>query len=295
MRFRVLAAVWFAVCGALQLLAQAAPAALLPPPPPKPTAAPKARHATPLAPPAIFDATGLGSPLLLDKNWRVGITSDLAASTPAFDDSAWAIRNAQAVINDVPDEDDDHAATPPKSRSAQSAATRHESQRAALRLVPSPHQARSQSRAACAAHRTAGLARTPPSVSAPRAQPRCLRQRQPDPARGPARQRAAALSAHLPHLRSQRAGQRNLAHARGARPLHALRLRRIHRLLLQSHFYLGNPADLQRELNLWSDRSLFERLPRLDLLRPPRRPRDLSLRSLFCAERPHRISLAGPA
>ena len=27
--------------------------------------------------------------------------------------------------------------------------------------------------------------------------------------------------------------------------------------------YLGNPGDLARELNLWSNRSLFERLPRL--------------------------------
>jgi hypothetical protein len=64
-------------------------------------------------PEAVFDATGLGSPLLLDKGWRVGITANPAAAAPDFDDSAWAIRNARESFDEVPDED--HTAGAPDS------------------------------------------------------------------------------------------------------------------------------------------------------------------------------------
>jgi len=53
----------------------------------------------------IFDASVLGSPVLLDKGWRVGITSNPAAANADFDDSTWAVRDAQDAIPDVPDED----------------------------------------------------------------------------------------------------------------------------------------------------------------------------------------------
>jgi hypothetical protein len=53
----------------------------------------------------VFDATTLGSPVLLDKGWRVGITANPAAATPEFDDSAWAVRDATASFTEVPDED----------------------------------------------------------------------------------------------------------------------------------------------------------------------------------------------
>src|SRR6266568_746756 len=59
---------------------------------------------------AIFDATSLGSPLKLEKGWRVGVTADPTAASPDFDDSAWAVRDAQNFIADVAggDEDADH-------------------------------------------------------------------------------------------------------------------------------------------------------------------------------------------
>jgi phosphoserine phosphatase RsbU/P len=65
-------------------------------------AAPANRQPTPEA---VFDATTLGSPLLLDKGWRVGITANPAAEGPDFDDSTWAIRDAKVSIAEVPDED----------------------------------------------------------------------------------------------------------------------------------------------------------------------------------------------
>ena len=56
--------------------------------------------------PNVFeDARSLGSPLILDKNWRVGVTEDPAAAMPDFDDSTWDLRNAQSAIADVADED----------------------------------------------------------------------------------------------------------------------------------------------------------------------------------------------
>jgi hypothetical protein len=60
-----------------------------------------------------FDATSIGSPVLLDKNWRVGITANTAAENPEFDDTTWVLRDAQESFADVPDEDhpeDDDAA-----------------------------------------------------------------------------------------------------------------------------------------------------------------------------------------
>src|SRR4051812_2468685 len=53
----------------------------------------------------VFDATNLGSPLVLDKGWRVGITANQDAANPDFDDSEWALRDASQSIADVPDED----------------------------------------------------------------------------------------------------------------------------------------------------------------------------------------------
>jgi hypothetical protein len=52
-----------------------------------------------------FEAANLGSPLVLDKGWRVGITANLAAANSDFDDTSWAVRDAQDAFADVPDED----------------------------------------------------------------------------------------------------------------------------------------------------------------------------------------------
>ncbi|MGA7257446.1 MAG: PP2C family protein-serine/threonine phosphatase [Terracidiphilus sp.] len=102
------------VCGAAPCLGQPHPpgprgplGAILRPhrhPPPAP--------ANPQHTPTVYlDATGLGSPVALDKNWRVGITANPAAAQPDFDDSAWAVRNAAESIEDIPDQD--HPANAP--------------------------------------------------------------------------------------------------------------------------------------------------------------------------------------
>ncbi len=77
---------------------------------PKAPARPALRNALPSSD-VVFDATRTGSPLLLDKGWRVGISADPTAATPQFDDSAWAVRNSQDSFADVPDEE--HGADAP--------------------------------------------------------------------------------------------------------------------------------------------------------------------------------------
>jgi hypothetical protein len=54
----------------------------------------------------ILDASTLGSPLRLEKGWRVGITENSAPANPDFNDSEWSIRDAQDVFADVSDPDD---------------------------------------------------------------------------------------------------------------------------------------------------------------------------------------------
>ena len=67
-------------------------------------------------PEVVFDATNLGSPLVLDKGWRVGITANPAAASPEYDDSTWAVRDASDSFADVPDLD--HPATAPDAKDA---------------------------------------------------------------------------------------------------------------------------------------------------------------------------------
>jgi hypothetical protein len=114
LRRTILSVALAATFGSLQLLAQAGSpsGATLPKAPLK---APLHSHATPSAAPnPAFDATGLGSPVMLDKGWRVGITADPAAMTPGFDDSGWAVRDATGSMADVPDEDEVAGKTAPK-------------------------------------------------------------------------------------------------------------------------------------------------------------------------------------
>jgi hypothetical protein len=54
----------------------------------------------------FFDASHLGSPVSLMKGWRIGVSGDSSAASPDFDDSNWAVRDAAESIADV-DEDSD--------------------------------------------------------------------------------------------------------------------------------------------------------------------------------------------
>ena len=57
----------------------------------------------------VFNATSMGAPLVLDKGWRIGVTADPAAAQPGFDDSHWAVRDAGQSMEDIPDRAEDAA------------------------------------------------------------------------------------------------------------------------------------------------------------------------------------------
>jgi len=262
LRFRVLAAAGFAVCGALPLLAQAPPP-LPPTVPALPHTRAKATPPAPATPQAIFDATNLGSPLQLQSDWRVGITSDPTASSPTFDDSAWVVRNAQADINDVPDESDDTSASPAKSGSGATAkpATNAEGRRYVwfrlhIKLAPDHGPLALLIELPVSTNASFGLGATGPSPDIYASGSHI----QPEGPHGNAPQRYQPIS---------RIYNLNV-------PANETSLTLVVRVLYipfgfgaytgffaNRTLYLGNPGDLARELNLWSNRSLFERLPRL--------------------------------
>ena len=108
MRRIIESVVMAAVCGTMQLVAQAPHPFPIPVPPGLAGVhGHSSAQSTAVSNSAarIFDATGLGSPVLLDKGWRVGITSDQLAASPDFDDSGWAIRDAEGTMGDVSETD----------------------------------------------------------------------------------------------------------------------------------------------------------------------------------------------
>lgn len=111
MRRAILSLAAIALYGAVQLVGQPAPPHPISPVPPIEGLLRPGGHLrpvplnTPSTPQLTFDASSLGSPLSLNKGWRVGVTAKAAAATPDFDDSKWAIRDAAESFADVPDED----------------------------------------------------------------------------------------------------------------------------------------------------------------------------------------------
>jgi stage II sporulation SpoE-like protein len=63
----------------------------------------------------LFDATNMGSPLVLDRNWRLGIAPGSDPSKPDFDDSKWPTRDAKEALAEVDDSaaNDDDKGPPP--------------------------------------------------------------------------------------------------------------------------------------------------------------------------------------
>lgn len=111
MRRAILTLIGLVVCGAVFPAAQLIPGPLIPHthrhgPPPQDQRQNQAPRPAPVKQPdTIFDASGLGSPLLLDKDWRVGISSSPSAAAVSYDDSAWAVHGADATMAEVPDVD----------------------------------------------------------------------------------------------------------------------------------------------------------------------------------------------
>ncbi|HWA95023.1 MAG TPA: PP2C family protein-serine/threonine phosphatase [Terracidiphilus sp.] len=65
---------------------------------PTPPAIPKVSVS---APKIVFDATRMGAPVILDQNWRMGVTDDANAELPNFDDSKWKVHGTSDSLDDI--------------------------------------------------------------------------------------------------------------------------------------------------------------------------------------------------
>jgi hypothetical protein len=228
--------------------------------PVKSTASAKEKQAPVTAAAAIFDATMMGSPVRLAQNWRVGISSDPKAVQPDFDDSAWAIRDALGTMSDVPDEDSKSGAGPVMRERGPNPDFGRDRRYAWFRL----HIKLAQNHGPVAL-----LIQLPVSENA-----------------------SVGINSTGPGVDVFANGK--LVHPEGPHgdaPQHYQQISRIYDLSLSpdetsltlvirtiyipfgysaytSFFvnrtlYLGNRDDLNRALEVWSDKGLFERLPRL--------------------------------
>ncbi len=249
-----------AVCAQMQLV-------ILQPPSHSPATTPLKPHPlgeilpAPSAPETVIDATGLGSPLLLDRGWRVGITANPAAASPGFDDSGWAVRNAQASFAEVPDVDrspapDEKNASPAGAPAGTSGKDRQPYAWFRLHLKLAPRHGP-----------LSLLIELPVSQNASfSSQAFDLdvfangRRIQPDGRHGGDSGRYEQIS---------RIYELNLAPTETSL---VLVVRSVYipmgygaytSFFANRALRLGNRDDLERSLQLWSDRNLFERLPRL--------------------------------
>ncbi len=67
----------------------------------------------PSTPTIVFDASHLGSPETLDKDWRVGVTANEQAADPGFDDSKWVVLKPGDPLDNLDDLDRPDGDTPP--------------------------------------------------------------------------------------------------------------------------------------------------------------------------------------
>jgi len=259
LRQRILAAILVALCSTIALARQTAspsqdsagPANSKPRGPVKPSKVPASPASA-----NVINATSLGSPLVLDKNWRVGISSDPGVASPDFDDSQWPLRDAQPVIEDVSDEDRSDSNQADGDKSAPGNSHRYVWFRLHIELAPNHGPVALLIEVPVSLNSSVGITSTglSPDVFA----------------------NGVAISPGGPH---------------GSAPQHYQTISRIYPLNVPASqtslvlairtmdisfgygsyttffggrvFELGNPDDLKRDFELWSNRSLFERLPRL--------------------------------
>jgi len=259
-RQKILAAFLFAVCSALPLVSQSAlplqtlaHSAAQQPRTPKTTIKPLAQPQAS----TMVDASSVGAPLLLDKEWRVGIDSNPAAANPGFDDSLWAMRNATADMTDVSDEDAADAGVAISAGAARhTSAQRYVWFRLHVQLAPTHGPIGLFIELPVSQTTAFGLGTTDftPSVYA---------NGQLIVPQGPhsnATQRYQPISRI--YLLNVPASQTSLVLV--VRMIYIPFGFGAYNSFFAGHtLYLGDPGDLQRRLQLWSNRSLFERLPRL--------------------------------
>jgi len=197
-----------------------------------------------------LDASGLGSPITLDKNWRVGVSGDPEAALPKFDDSTWAVRDAQGAFPDVND-DDRNEASPSKGPQRPFAWFRLH-----LKLAPNHGPISLLMLLPVSQNTSMNVGSQALSVDV-------FANGKPIDPQGP--------NAEDPERFQQISRIYNLNIPPSETSV-TLAIRTIfvpfgmaaYTNFFSSHtLRLGNPEDLSRELEIWTNRTLFERIPRL--------------------------------
>lgn len=210
----------------------------------------------------VFDATSMGSPILLDKGWRVGITSNLAAATTQFDDSAWAIRDAKSLIEEVSEEagtGDALGPAPgasPQRRRGRLSPRRYAWFRLHIKLAPNHGPVALLIRLPVSHNTSISIGTVGPGADVFANG----KQIHPEGPHGDAPQHYQQIS---------RIYNLNLPPSETSLTLVVRTLYIPFGFSSYTSFFanrsliLGHPADLERSLKLWSNNTLFERLPRL--------------------------------
>ncbi len=73
----------------------------------------------------VFDATMLGGPVVLDRNWRLGIAAGTDPAQVDFDDSKWPMRDARDVLDEVDESAEGESGKPTEARKEQPPHPRH--------------------------------------------------------------------------------------------------------------------------------------------------------------------------
>jgi len=203
--------------------------------------------------PVIVDAESLGSPLVLDKGWRVGVTTDPGAANPGFDDSAWAVRDGKGIIADVTEPEDNPDHTDHVDREDKFAWFRLH-----LKLAPN-HGPVSLLIELPVTQSTPGnlnLSNTGPGADV-YANGRLILPEGPHPDdTGNYQQISRIYNLNVPSAETSL--------VLSIRTLYIpFGLSGYTNFFFNRTFRLGHPNDLEKSLELWSVRTLFERLPRL--------------------------------
>jgi len=210
--------------------------------------------------PTFFDATMLGSPVRLDQNWRVGISSENKAAQPDFDDTKWAIRDALGTMSDVPDEDSKAGNSPVKRERGPDPDFGRDRRfawfRLHIKLAPKHGPIALLVQLPVSENASLGLGSTGPGVDV-FANGKLVH---PEGPHGEAPQHYQQISriydlSLTPDETSLTLVIRTIYIPFGYSAYTSFFVNRT--------LYLGNREDLNRALEVWSDKGLFERLPRL--------------------------------
>ncbi len=262
MRRTILNAALAAVIGALHLAGQTAQQHGNPAPDAIPRTHGRSAPAVSAAqnsPQTVFDATKLGSPVMLDKGWRVGITTNSSASQPAFDDSKWAIRDAKSTMSDVSDDGDAGGKGPApnfKGADLDNGLRRFAWFRLHIKLAPGHGPLSLLIEVPVSQNTSLGISSTGP-VEDVFANGKSIR---PEGPHGNAPQHYQLIS-RIYNLKIDPA-ETSLTLAIRT-PYFPFGYNAYTSFFANRRLEIGDPADLGRTLELWSTNNLFERLPRL--------------------------------